>query len=74
MLNGVDRCEKCGVMQTNVECLSCGQVEALGYFQLWDIRYDDSNVVNERVSTTVLQLKLSWTPAQILEHVKEFQR
>ena len=24
-------------MDTNVECLSCGEVEALGYFQLSDM-------------------------------------
>ena len=29
------------------------------------------NVVTERVSTTVLQLYLIWTPSQILEHVIE---
>ena len=35
--------------------LSCGEVEALGYFQLSDMRYNDRNVLTERVSTTVLQ-------------------
>ena len=45
-------------MHTNVENLSWGEVEALGYFQLSDMRYDDTNVVTERVSTTVLQLCL----------------
>ena len=39
------RCGKWGVMHTNVEYLSCGEVEALGYFQLSDMRYDDRNVV-----------------------------
>ena len=38
--------------------LSCGEVEALGYFQLLDMRYDDKNIVTEKVSTTVLQLYL----------------
>ena len=61
-------------MHTNVEYLSCGEVEAFGHFQLSYIRYDDRNVVTERVSTTVLQLYLIRTPAQILEHVIEFQR
>ena len=42
-------------MQTNIEYLSCGKVEALGYFQLSDMRYDDRNVVTERVGTTPLQ-------------------
>ena len=36
--------------------VTCSKVEALGYFQLLDMRYDDGNVVTERVSTTVLQL------------------
>ena len=54
-------------MHTNVEYLSCDKVEALGYFQLLDLRYCDRNVVIERVSTTVLQLYLILTPAQILE-------
>ena len=35
------RCGKWGVMHTNVEYLSCGEVEALGYFQLLHMRYDD---------------------------------
>ena len=45
-------------MHKNVEYLSCGEVEALGYFQLSDMRYDDRNVVTQRVSTKVLQLYL----------------
>ena len=48
------RCGKCGAMDTNVECLSCGEVEALGYFELSDMRYDDRNAVTERVSKTLL--------------------
>ena len=36
-----------GAMDTNVECLSCGEVEALGYFQLLDMGYDDRNAVTE---------------------------
>ena len=47
--------------------------DALWYFQLPDMSYDDRNMVNERVSTTVLQIYLIWTPAQILEHAIEFQ-
>ena len=61
-------------MHTNVEYLSCGEVEAWGYFHLSDMRFDDRNVVTERVSTTVLKLYLIWTPAETLEHVTEFQR
>ena len=68
------RCGKWDVMHTNVEYLSWDKVEALEYFQLSDMRYNDKNVVIERVSTTVLQLYLIWTPSQILEHVIEFQR
>ena len=45
-------------MHTNVEYLSCGEVEALGYFQLSDMRYDERNMVTERVSATLLQLYL----------------
>ena len=60
-------------MYTNVEYLSCREVEALGYFQLSNMRYDDKNMVTERVNTTVLQLYLIWTLAQILEQVIEFQ-
>ena len=37
------------------------------------MRYDAS-IVTERVSATVLQLYLISTPAQILQHVIEFQR
>ena len=56
-------------MHTNVEYLSCGEVEALGYFQLLEMRYNDRNVVTAKVSTTVVQLYLIWTPAQILEQI-----
>ena len=45
-------------MDANVECLSCGEVEALEYFQVSDMRYDDKNVVTEKISVTVLQLYL----------------
>ena len=58
-------------MHANVEYLNWSETEALRNFQLWDMRYDDKNVVTERVSTTVLQLYLIWTPSQILEHVIE---
>ena len=43
-------------MYKDVEYLSCSEVEALGYFQLSDMRYNDSNVAAKIVSTTVLQL------------------
>ena len=49
---------KWDVMHTNVENLNCSEVEALGYFQLSDMRYDDRNVVTENINTTVLQLYL----------------
>ena len=45
-------------MDTNVECLSCGEIKAFGCFQLLDMRYDDTKTVTERVSTTVLQFYL----------------
>ena len=61
-------------MDIAVEFLSCGEVEALGYFQLSDMRYNDKNVVTERVSAIVLQFFLIWTPAQIIEYVIEFWR
>ena len=62
------------VMHANIVYLNCGEVEVLGYFQLSDMRQDDRNVITEKVSTTALQLYLIATPAQILEHVIEFQR
>ena len=46
------------VICINVEYLGCGEVEALGYFQLLDMRYNDTNAVIERVSTAVLKLYL----------------
>ena len=58
-------------MHTNVEYLSSREAEALGDFQLSNMRCDDGNVVNKKVSTTVLQLYLIWTPAQILENVTQ---
>ena len=39
-------------MHTNVEYFRCSEVE----LQLSDMRYDDRNMVINRVSTTVLQL------------------
>ena len=33
-------------MRTNVEYLSCGEIEALG-FKSSDMKYDDRNVVTE---------------------------
>ena len=45
-------------MQKNIQYLSCNKVEALGYFQLPDMRYNDRNMVTERVSTIALQLYL----------------
>ena len=42
-------------MHTSVECLSCDEVEALGHFQLSDMRYENRNVVTERVIATVLK-------------------
>ena len=51
------KCGKWGVIHANGEYLSCGEVEALGYFPLSDIRYDD--MVTGRVCTTVLQLNLN---------------
>ena len=49
LLNGVD---------VGNEALMHSEVEALGYVQLSDMKYDDRNVVNQRVSTTALQLYL----------------
>ena len=46
-------------MHTYAEYFSCGDVEALGYFHVSDIRYDGWNMVTERVSTTILQLYLT---------------
>ena len=40
-------------METNIECLSCGEVEDLGYFQLSDMRYNNRNAITERANTTV---------------------
>ena len=52
------RCGKWGVMYTNVEYLVCNEVEALWYFQILVMRYNDRNVVTERVGTIVLKLYL----------------
>ena len=44
-----------GVMHTNFEYLSCGEVETLGYLRLSNMRYDERTVVTEGISTRVLQ-------------------
>ena len=66
------RCWKYAVMNTNVEYLSCGEVQALGYSRLSDMRHNDRNAVTERVSATLQQLYLIWAPAKTLENVIEF--
>ena len=47
-------------LYTNVERLSCGRVEDLGYFQNLGTKNNDRKAVTERVvvQTTVLQLYL----------------
>ena len=45
-------------MHTNIEYLSCRDVEVLDNLQLSDMRYDNRNMVTESVSRTVLQLNL----------------
>ena len=67
------RCGKWEVIYTNIKYLSYSEVEALGYSQLSDMKYDERNVVTKTVSTTVLELYLIWIPAHILEQVIEFQ-
>ena len=51
-------CVKWVIMHTSVECLSCDELEALGHFQLSDMRYENRNVVTERVIATVLKFHL----------------
>ena len=68
------KCKKCGGMDTNAECLSCGKIEAFGYFPLSGMGYDDRNMASKRNRTTNLQLYLSLTSAKILEQLIEFQR
>ena len=55
LLDGIDVGD---VGDTNAGFLSFGEVEALGYFQLLNMRFVDSNVVTGRLSTTVPQLYL----------------
>ena len=50
---------ECGVMGTNVECLSCAtKVKSLDTFNYLIMRYDDRHAVTKRVSTTALQFYL----------------
>ena len=54
--------------------LSCGKVEALGYFEILHMKYNDTKVVTKRVSTLVLEIYFIRTVVQILEHDIGFQR
>ena len=54
--------------------LSCGKVEALGYFEILHTKYNDTKVVTKRVSTLVLEIYFIRTVVQILEHDIGFQR
>ena len=47
-----------GIMDTNVACLSCAEVQASGYFQLSDMRYNYEKAVTERVIAAIPQLYL----------------
>ena len=47
LLYGVDECVKCGVIETNIECLCCYEFEALEYFELLGMRCGDTNVVTQ---------------------------
>ena len=40
-------------MDTHAECLNCSEVEALGYFQLLNMKYNDRNKVTKRVRATL---------------------
>ena len=53
------RCGKWDVMHINVECLTCCKVEALGYFQLSDMRYNDRNVVMKGYNSPATLLNLN---------------
>ena len=57
-----------GIMDTNVACLSCTEVEASGHFQLSDMRYDNGKAVTERVIAAIPQLYLIWIPAQTFKY------
>ena len=37
------------VTDTDFECLSCGKVEAVGYFQLSDMTYNDRNALTKKL-------------------------
>ena len=54
-------------MHINVEFLSWGEVEALGYFQLSDMKYDNRNMVTERVSATQPAITCSKLTIETLE-------
>ena len=42
------RCGKCAAMDKNAECLWWHWVEALEYFKLLGMRYNDTNAVTQR--------------------------
>ena len=42
-------CDKCGAMHKNVECLCCGEVEAVEHYELLGMRYRDMNAVTQRI-------------------------
>ena len=41
-------CGKCGVMETNIECLCCCQVEAVEYFKLSNVGCGDMSPVTQK--------------------------
>ena len=54
-VTGWCKCRKWEGMHINVECLNYDEIEALGYFQLWDMRYNDINMATKWVNRTVLK-------------------
>ena len=43
------RCGKCVEMDKNVEYLRWHKVKGMEYFELLHLKYDDTNIVNQRV-------------------------
>ena len=43
------RCGQCGAIDKNVGCFFCHEVDAVEYFELLGMRYDDMNAVTLRI-------------------------
>ena len=59
-------CYKCGIIDTNTECLCCCEVEAVKYFKLLGVgkrchKYSHSKILNSSLACEIASFQLRFT-------------